>query len=1086
MNFTNNNSYLGDKILVQSRSSLPVVSFFISSPGDVKREREITNEVLQHLQQTEYSNKLILDPFFWENELKEAGKDYQEQVKDPSIFDVFLCILGQRMGTPLHPEKYKKKDGTAYLSGTEYEFELAINNYIAKETPRILLFIKTSNLSFERNSETIESLEQYKLLINFCNTHLMDSNNPGVYISAVNQFTDEYHFRKVITNQIRKVLNNFLTDEFKSAIKKTWCDNPYMGLSAFDYKHAPIFYGRKNDSEILYERIQEQITKGKPFLLIGGSSGVGKSSLLRAGLLPLLLCPHSSWRYAELRPSEIRDGEKDFADVLASAFTKKRIFNNTGSYGSQTHLNLPSALPELLTDRVPLSTLSGIIRESIDIFVGNITSCLDTLTTEQTQLFTNSENLSIRLCLVIDQLEEFFTLKEISFKEKQAFFKALSYLVKSGAVVVIGSIRSDCLANCEHFPDLLDLKDGLGYFHLASPPIDTLASIISEPAKVAGVTFEVSSGDEKDENGNRVEKGTKLNDFIMTKVLEASSDSTILPILEFMLSELYVCTTNEVVNNQQVIFTYKNYFKIGGLLGALAKKADEVMSTFTKKHGDKISDKTFSLIMRYLVIKQPNGTYSKKKALRSKYEHVINDTLEYNFPTIDNNIYAIELVNLFVDARLFVISDDGEKIYVHIAHEILFTSWETLGSWLKSEDEYLTLKARFMSEFTLWEGENKSKEYLLRAGKALQDAEFLLKNYNEHFEDQYIKFIKASRKLANRNKRRLKFFVATLSILLFVSTFLGFYSYHRYTESEKSRNIAENLVSFMLFDLSTKLREIDELSLMEDALAQIDRFYTNTVIHKEESMRRLIYLDNLRNEITPFGLHGIVGDSSSYSMISHALYMTNTLLTHDLNYELRSSDPIEFDYMYLNDMKLESKNLIEIERNILQKNTESYNTYYKLARLLIIYSKTLEYTEKSNASKVALVEAIDILKQLRKVSDTLPNWKLSIFVAYETLTLFTAYSEGFTSDAVLKLYEESLQFAYELSDEHKDDVDYYRDIYLILYDLAMFYIETKPEKSKEYLDEAIILAKKLSTSYPNIADYQNELITLESERIILD
>ena len=59
--------------------------------------------------------------------------------------------------------------------------------------------------------------------------------------------------------------------------------NPYTGLGAFDEKSADQFYGREEAVRILLEKI-----KRHPIVFIIGSIGSGKSSLVMAGLLPLL------------------------------------------------------------------------------------------------------------------------------------------------------------------------------------------------------------------------------------------------------------------------------------------------------------------------------------------------------------------------------------------------------------------------------------------------------------------------------------------------------------------------------------------------------------------------------------------------------------------------------------------------------------------------------------------------------------------------------------------------------------------------------------------------------------------------------
>jgi serine/threonine protein kinase/formylglycine-generating enzyme required for sulfatase activity len=59
--------------------------------------------------------------------------------------------------------------------------------------------------------------------------------------------------------------------------------NPYRGLQAFEAEHRTLFFGRRREQRAVLERL-----KGEPFLLITGDSGVGKSSLCLAGVIPLI------------------------------------------------------------------------------------------------------------------------------------------------------------------------------------------------------------------------------------------------------------------------------------------------------------------------------------------------------------------------------------------------------------------------------------------------------------------------------------------------------------------------------------------------------------------------------------------------------------------------------------------------------------------------------------------------------------------------------------------------------------------------------------------------------------------------------
>jgi hypothetical protein len=70
---------------------------------------------------------------------------------------------------------------------------------------------------------------------------------------------------------------------------------PYRGLEPFDEQHAEFFFGRDNDIAVLVEAVAAH-----PLVAVAGPSGVGKSSLVRAGLVPRLRA--AGYRIVLLRP----------------------------------------------------------------------------------------------------------------------------------------------------------------------------------------------------------------------------------------------------------------------------------------------------------------------------------------------------------------------------------------------------------------------------------------------------------------------------------------------------------------------------------------------------------------------------------------------------------------------------------------------------------------------------------------------------------------------------------------------------------------------------------------------------------------
>ena len=106
---------------------MKTVRIFVSSPGDVGRERDVAAKVVNRLR-AQFSARLSIEPYFWEHEPMHAGADFQGQIPPAAQFHIFVGILWSRLGTRLS-RSYSRPDGKLYRSGTDYEFESALESY---------------------------------------------------------------------------------------------------------------------------------------------------------------------------------------------------------------------------------------------------------------------------------------------------------------------------------------------------------------------------------------------------------------------------------------------------------------------------------------------------------------------------------------------------------------------------------------------------------------------------------------------------------------------------------------------------------------------------------------------------------------------------------------------------------------------------------------------------------------------------------------------------------------------------------------------------------------------------------------------
>jgi hypothetical protein len=109
-----------------------------------------------------------------------------------------------------------------------------------------------------------------------------------------------------------------------SAPQKSNLTQPYPGLRPFLQTEAELFFGRADQIKRMLERLEEN-----RFLAVVGSSGSGKSSLVRAGLLPVLgqgylLDAGTDWNFVVMRP-----GSDPFGN-LAQEFHQTVTDDKTG------------------------------------------------------------------------------------------------------------------------------------------------------------------------------------------------------------------------------------------------------------------------------------------------------------------------------------------------------------------------------------------------------------------------------------------------------------------------------------------------------------------------------------------------------------------------------------------------------------------------------------------------------------------------------------------------------------------------------------------------------------------------------------
>ena len=150
---------------------------FISSPGDVGDERRRAALVISRLKR-EFARFFDISAVLWEYEPMLSSGHFQDIIDPPSTADIVVLILWSRLGTPLPARtklrEYKGLDGRVPVTGTEWEFEQAIEaRERRKGVPDLLVYRKFTEgfAQFGRAEELEQIGRQWEALQSFWQRH---------------------------------------------------------------------------------------------------------------------------------------------------------------------------------------------------------------------------------------------------------------------------------------------------------------------------------------------------------------------------------------------------------------------------------------------------------------------------------------------------------------------------------------------------------------------------------------------------------------------------------------------------------------------------------------------------------------------------------------------------------------------------------------------------------------------------------------------------------------------------------------------------------------------------------------------------
>jgi WD40 repeat protein len=305
---------------------------------------------------------------------------------------------------------------------------------------------------------------------------------------------------------------------------------PYPGLRAFDQDDAAVFFGREVELGRLLDMLQPTLQRGRGRVMaVVGPSGSGKSSLVRAGLVPRLGRLPGRWVVVPpMRPGG------DPIEALARSLT--------------------SAFPHEPSDTEARST--GISRAQLRTELERGPAGLVAVLGRLAEVHAVPGQPQPEILLVIDQAEEVTTLS--GRQERSAFLRLLRGVTagEERRAWVVVTIRSEYLTSDPERAGLAEAVDDT----LILEPLSRsrLPEIIAKPAQRSGLEFAPG---------------------LIEHLTDDTAGGDALALLAYTLSELY----DRVGPDRRI--TDADYSALGGVVGALRSRADRLLDEL-ERHGD--------------------------------------------------------------------------------------------------------------------------------------------------------------------------------------------------------------------------------------------------------------------------------------------------------------------------------------------------------------------------------------------------------------------------------------------------------------------------------------------------------------------
>ncbi|MFI5940829.1 AAA family ATPase [Streptomyces uncialis] len=494
---------------------------------------------------------------------------------------------------------------------------------------------------------------------------------------------------------------------------------PYPGLTPFGKKDARWFFGRKQLTSRLLSEVNERVRSGRPLFVVS-PSGAGKSSLLRAGLLAsvsdgrLPVTGSADWPQLLLTPTDRP------VDTLL-----RRLAPLTGRIPSDGTVPTPARLRQALREALPQHSAGG--------------------------------DRVRRLLLVVDQLEELFTLCADE-DERTAFLDLLTALSERDtdgrdplAVVVFG-LRADFYAPCLGHPFL---RAALEQDQLLVGPMTgaEVREAILRPAAVQRLDVEAGL----------VELLLRDLDTSSGTTESHTYDAGRLPLLAHALQETWQQRHGRTL-------TVLGYRATGGIQRAVGVTADRAYRSL-----DQAGQRTAHTVFLRLVRIGESWEDTRRRMSRAELVQGLADAESVR-----------EVLDSFTAARLLVPSEDT----VEISHEALLRAWPLLRQWINEDRAGHLVRQEIEDTALVWDRDGRDSAALYRGNRLARATDWALSGRGGAMSTTASAFLTASVRHRTRAVRRRQGLVAVLVVLTLVASVTAVVAFRQTNAAERERDLA--------------------------------------------------------------------------------------------------------------------------------------------------------------------------------------------------------------------------------------------------------------------------------------------------------